>query len=112
MPSSHESWETELFDENLTPEAWKAMHEALDVDLSEDVAKIKAPQLILIGDTGLIGKDSDYGSGWKEVKKACSDVEVAVIEGAEGTYCVVTHPNQVAGVVVPFLKKHRKTVFE
>jgi len=112
MPHSHESWETERFDENLTPEAWKAMHEALDVDLSEDVAKIKAPQLILIGDSGLIGKDSDYGSGWKEVKKACTDVEVAVIEGAEGTYCLVTHPDQVARVVVPFLKKHRKTVFE
>jgi pimeloyl-ACP methyl ester carboxylesterase len=107
MPSSHEAWETQRFEENLSPEAWKAMHEALDVDLSDDLGKIRAPQLILIGDSGLIGKDSDYGSGWKEVKKRCSDVDVAVIGGAEGTYCVVTHPDQVARAIVPFLAKHK-----
>jgi hypothetical protein len=33
-------------------------------------------------------------------------VEVAVIEGAEGTYCVVTHPEEVARAVVTFLEKH------
>ncbi len=107
MPFSHEAWETQRFEENLSPEAWKAMHEALDVDLSDDLSRIKAPQLILIGDSGLIGKDSDYGSGWKEVKARCSDVEVAVIEGAEGTYCVVTHPEPVSRAVASFLVKHK-----
>lgn len=107
MPASHEAWETERFEENLSPEAWKAMHEALDVDLSGDLANIRAPQLILIGDSGIIGKESDYGSGWKEVKKLCTDVEISVIEGTEGTYCVVTHPNEVAGAVTPFFHKHR-----
>ncbi|MFH1124787.1 MAG: alpha/beta hydrolase [Pseudomonadota bacterium] len=112
MPSSHEAWETERFEENLSPEAWKAMHEALNVDLSSDLTKIKAPQLILIGDSGLIGKDSDYASGWKEVKKLCTDIEVAVIEGAEGTYCVVTHPDQAARAVTPFFDKHKIICFK
>jgi pimeloyl-ACP methyl ester carboxylesterase len=107
MPPAYEEWETQRFEENVSPEGYKAMHDALHVDLTEDLPKIKAPQLLLVGDTGSLGKESDYGSGWKDVKRLCSDVEVAVIHGAEGTYCVVTHPAEVARAVVPFLKRHR-----
>jgi len=107
MPPSHEEWETNRFEENLSPDGWKAMHDALHVDLTDDLPKIKAPQLIIVGDSGPIGKDTDYGSGWKEVQQLCSDVKVAVIPGAEGTYCVVTHPAEVAKEVIEFLKKHR-----
>ncbi|MCK4986433.1 MAG: alpha/beta hydrolase, partial [Desulfobacterales bacterium] len=85
MPADYEEWETNRFEENLTPEGWKAMHEALKVDLTDDLAKIKAPQLLLVGDSGSLGKDSDYGSGCRDVKKLFSNVEVAVIHGAEGT---------------------------
>jgi len=106
MPPSYEEWETDRFEENLTPDGWKAMHDALHVDLTEDLPKIKAPQLIIVGDSGPIGKDSDYGAGWKDVQRLCSDVDVAVIPGAEGTYCVVTHPAEVAKEVIKFLKKH------
>jgi len=107
MPPSHEEWETNRFEENLTPDGWKAMHDALHVDLTEHLPKIKAPQLIIVGDSGPIGKDTDYGSGWKDVQRICSDVEATVIPGAEGTYCVVTHPAEVAKEVIGFLKKHR-----
>ncbi|MBW2342292.1 MAG: alpha/beta hydrolase, partial [Deltaproteobacteria bacterium] len=92
--------------ENLTPDGWKAMHDALQVDLTDDLPKIRAAQLIIVGDSGPIGKDSDYGAGWKDVQRLCSDVDVAVITGAEGTYCVVTHPAEVAKEVIDFLKKH------
>jgi pimeloyl-ACP methyl ester carboxylesterase len=107
MPSAYEEWETHRFDENLSPEGYKAMHAAMDVDLTEDLQKIEAPQLLLVGDTGSLGKDTDYGSGWKDVKRICTGAEVAVIQGAEGTYCVVTHPAEVARAVVPFLRKHK-----
>jgi pimeloyl-ACP methyl ester carboxylesterase len=107
MPPSYEEWETDRFEENLTPDGWKAMHDALQVDLTDDLPKIRAPQLIIVGDSGPIGKDSDYGAGWKDVQRLCSDVDVAVIPGAEGTYCVVTHPAEVAKEVIGFLKKHR-----
>jgi len=106
MPESHEKWETNRFEENLTAEGYKAMHEAFDVDLHEDLSKIRAPQMILVGDTGSLGKDSDYASGWKTVQKLSPDVEVAVLPGAEGTYCVVTHPVEVSERVIGFLKKH------
>lgn len=105
MPAAYEAWETNRFEENLTPEGWKAMHEALKVDLTDDLAKIKAPQLLLVGDSGSLSKDSDYGSGWKDAKRLGANVEVAVIHGAEGTYCVITHPAEVSKEVVRFLKK-------
>jgi pimeloyl-ACP methyl ester carboxylesterase len=106
MASSYEAWETQCFEEHLLPESWKAMHRAMDVDLTEDVKKIKAPQMLLVGDSGSLGKDSEYGAGWKAVKELCPDTEIAVIAGAEGTYCVVTHPADVSSKVIRFLKKH------
>ena len=107
MPPSYEEWETNRFEENLTPDGWKAMHDALQVDLTDDLPKIRAPQLIVVGDSGPIGKDTDYGSGWKDVQRICSDVEATVIPGAEGTYCVITHPAEVAKEVIGFLRKQR-----
>jgi pimeloyl-ACP methyl ester carboxylesterase len=107
MPPAYEEWETHRFEENVSPEGYKAMHDAMHVDLTKDLPKINAPQMLLVGDTGSLGKDTDYGSGWKEVKRLCPDAEVAVIQGAEGTYCVVTHPAEVSRAIVPFFQKHR-----
>lgn len=107
MPALYEDWEIKRFEENLSGDGWKAMHEAVNaVDFTGHLSEIKAPQLIIVGDSGPIGKDSDYGSGWKDVQRLCSDVEVAVISGAQGTYCVITHPAEVAKEVIWFLKKH------
>lgn len=107
MPREFEAWEAKRFEENLSPESWKAMHEAFKVDLAEDLPKIEAPQLLLVGDSGPLSKDSDYGSGWKDVRRLCPQAEVAVVSGAEGTYCVVTHPAEVSNVVIDFLNRHK-----
>ncbi len=107
IPALFEEWETRRFEENISAEPWKAMHEALKEDLTGDLKKIKAPQLLLVGDSGPLSKDSDYGSGWREVQTVCADTEVAVIHGAEGTYCVVTHPAEVSRTVIQFLDKHK-----
>jgi len=107
IPAPLEDWEVRRFEENISPEAWKAMHEALKVDLTGDLKKIKAPQLLLVGDSGPLSKDSDYGSGWRDIKSLAPDAEVAIIHGAEGTYCVVTHPAEVSKAVISFLSKHK-----
>jgi len=107
MPREYEEWEVMRFEENISPDPWKAMHEALKIDLTEDLQKIEAPQLLLAGDSGPLSKDSDYGSGWKDFQRLRPNVEVAVINGAEGTYCVVTHPAEVSKVAIGFLNRHR-----
>ncbi|MGD9139311.1 MAG: hypothetical protein PVH42_21290 [Desulfobacterales bacterium] len=53
-----------------------------------------------------INGNSDYGSGWKEVERNGKDVKIAVIPGAEGTYCVVTHPAPVAQEIIQFFGQH------
>ena len=35
-----------------------------------------------------------------------ANVEVALIHGAEGTYCVITHPAEVSKQVVGFIEKN------
>jgi pimeloyl-ACP methyl ester carboxylesterase len=106
-PPLYEEWVANRFEENLSPDAWKAMHKALDVDLSKDLLRIRSPQLILIGDRGPLGKDTDYASGWKEVRRLNPDAKLIVINGAEGTFLVITHPAEVAKEVIGFLKKHK-----
>ena len=106
-PPHYEEWVARRFEENLSPDAWKAMHKALDVDLTEDLQKIKAPQMILVGETGPLGKDTDYASGWREFKRFCPDTELEVIRGSNGTFHVLTHPAEAANVVVSFLSKHQ-----
>jgi len=106
-PPLIEEWVTNRFEENLSTDAWKAMHDALDVDLTEDLPKIKAPQLIVIGGSGPLGKDTDYASGSGGFQRLWPDIRVVVIGGAEGTFHVITHPEEVAREVIEFFKKHR-----
>lgn len=103
----YEDWVVRRFEENNSPGSWKAMRDALQIDLAEDLVKIKAPQMLLLGDTGPLGKDTDHGAGWKEVKKLCPDVEVVVIPNASGTVCGIEKPGEVAKHVIKFLKSHK-----
>jgi pimeloyl-ACP methyl ester carboxylesterase len=105
-PPLFEEWVARRFEDNLSPGPWKAMHQALDVDLTEDLPRIRAPQMVLVGETGPLGKDTDYASGWREFKRFCPDTEFEVIRGSNGTFHVLTHPAEVTGVVADFLKKH------
>jgi pimeloyl-ACP methyl ester carboxylesterase len=105
-PPSIENWVTDRFDENLSSESWKAMHQALDVDLTDDLRKIKVPQLILMGEKGPLGQDADYASGFKDLQRFSMHTETAVIKGSEGTFHVITHPKEVANAVLSFFKRH------
>lgn len=105
-PALCEDWVAQRFEDNLSPDAWKAMHEAIDVDLTEDIVKIKAPQLIMMGETGPLGKDSDYASGTRDLQDLWSDVEVVTISGTNGTFHVFTRPFECTKAVLDFFGKH------
>jgi pimeloyl-ACP methyl ester carboxylesterase len=105
MPVLYEPWLVRRFEENLSTEGWKAMHKALDLDLTKDLEHIKAPQLMIVADGGPIGSGSDYASGSREIQTLLPGTELAVIHGAEGTFHVITHPAEVAKEALAFLKK-------
>jgi pimeloyl-ACP methyl ester carboxylesterase len=107
-PQTCEQWVADRFDENLVPDAWKAMHVAIDVDLTEELARIKAPQLIMVGEEGPLGKDSDYASGSREAERFGPLVEKVVIPDTNGTFHVLTRPFECAQEVLGFLKRHGK----
>lgn len=106
-PPLYEDWVARRFEENLSPDPWKAMHKALDVDLTKELQRIKVPQMILVGEKGPLGKDTDYASGWREFKRFCPETEFEVKRGSNGTFLVLTHPAEVAKVVIDFLSKHK-----
>ena len=106
MPERHEDLCTRAFEENLSAESWKAMHEAVDLDSTVDLQKIRTPQLLLIGDKGRVGKNSEYGAGWKDINRICPNVEVVIMPDTPGIFCVITHPGEVVKAVAAFLKRH------
>lgn len=106
-PDACEQWLADRFEENLVPDAWKAMHVAIDVDLTEDLAKIKAPQLIMVGEVGPLGQNSDYASGSREVERFGPLAERVVIPDTNGTFHVLTRPFECAQMVLAFLTKEK-----
>ncbi len=107
-PDTCEQWVTNRFEENLTPDAWKSMHVAIDVDLTEDLTKIKAPQLIMVGEVGPLGKDSDYASGSREMGRFGPLAEKVIIPDTNGTFHVLTRPFECSQKVLAFLKRKRR----
>jgi pimeloyl-ACP methyl ester carboxylesterase len=107
-PDTCEQWVASRFEQNLLPEAWKAMHKAIDVDLAKDLPKIKVPQLIMVGEVGPLGKESDYASGSRDVDQFGPDVEVITIPGSNGTFHVLTRPFECSWEVITFLKRREK----
>ena len=105
-PAMIEDWVANRFEENLSPGAWMAMHEALDVDFTAELDKISAPQLILLGETGPLGKSTDYASGTQFLQKVCPGIETTTIPGTNGTFHVFTRPFECAEAVMEFFTKH------
>jgi len=105
-PALCEDWVIRRFEENLSPEAWKAMHDAIDVDLTSDLQSIHAPQLIMMGQSGPLGESSDYSSGTREIKEMLLDVKIVTIADSNGTFHVLTRPFECAKVVMDFFAAH------
>jgi len=105
-PALLEDWVANRFEENLSPDAWKAMHTALDVDYTEELDKISAPQLIMLGETGPLGKSTDYASGTHFLQKVCPGIEIVTIPETNGTFHVFTRPFECAAAVMGFFSKH------
>jgi pimeloyl-ACP methyl ester carboxylesterase len=108
-PETCERWVANRFEENLLPQTWRAMHTAIDVDLTEDLPKIKVPQLIMVGEVGPLGKDSDYASGSRDTDQFGPNVEIITIPDTNGTFHVLTRPFECSRAVLAFFKHRSQT---
>ena len=105
-PAICEDWVANRFEENLSPDAWMAMHEALDVDFTNELDNVSAPQLVMLGETGPLGSSTDYSSGTQFLQKVFPNIEVTTIPDTNGTFHVFTRPFECAEAVMNFFSKH------
>jgi pimeloyl-ACP methyl ester carboxylesterase len=105
-PALCEDWVANRFEENLSPDAWRAMHEALEVDFTAELDKIAAPQMVMLGETGPLGDGTNYSSGTHLLQDRFADIEVTTIPDTNGTFHVFTRPFECAEAVMNFFSKH------
>ncbi|MCY4088298.1 MAG: alpha/beta hydrolase [Actinomycetia bacterium] len=106
-PAAAEGWLAEEFEKGSTAELYRLIHPAqLASDLTEELRSTTAPMLVMLGDTGPMGKHSGYARGYDGMKELRPDIELAVVAGATGTYCMIEDPEQSAAKAIEFLERH------
>ena len=101
-------FETDAFARNFTIASLSKIMEAFyHCDLAPDVKKLTMPVLLLMGTSGQNGSDHpNIKSSVDDFKKLCPRAEVATLEGAGGTYCMVEEPEATAPLVLDWVKRH------
>jgi pimeloyl-ACP methyl ester carboxylesterase len=111
----YEQWAKKKYVENVNPITIKNVLEAYsNLDLTSDIRNLKCPTMLLMGNDSALNADSNLTSASYEgllsdflaLKK---DVEIATIEGAGSTYCMITKPRDCCTAVVDYLAKLEQT---
>ncbi|HEY6329846.1 MAG TPA: alpha/beta hydrolase [Blastocatellia bacterium] len=106
-----EHLEIKYYETNLNPRTLDSLMAAFsNVDLTSDVARLRCPTLLLMGNESQLINEQSLKSasfsalvqGFKELKP---DVEVAAVAGASTTACVVTRPKESAEIVLDYLRR-------
>jgi 3-oxoadipate enol-lactonase len=106
-PASHEEWLGEEFEKGSTAEIYRLMHPPqISADLTEELRATRCPLLVMLGDSGRMGAGSGYAKGIDGMRELRPDLELAVIPGATGTYCMISHPEESARAAIDFLKRN------
>jgi 3-oxoadipate enol-lactonase len=106
-----ELFEAKHFKKNVNMRTLKALLEAYaNVDLTGDVPRLKCPTLLLMGNDSRLNQEESLSSASfttlvKAFKELKPDAEVAAVEGAGSTYCMVTKPKETAQIVLDFLNR-------
>ena len=101
-------FEIESFERNISIASLaKTLETFAHCDLSADVAKLKMPVMVLMGNSGHLGASSPgQAAAIKAFTLLCPHAEVSLIENGGGTYCMIEEPGQTAPVLIDFVKKH------
>ncbi len=104
------SWESQNITDVLHLETVRATvgYGLLDADVRQDLNRIKAPTLLLLGDES--PQAAMRQTGVHELHIGVENLEIEVIEGAHPSYGVVTHPLEFAQAARDFFRKHMEIV--
>jgi pimeloyl-ACP methyl ester carboxylesterase len=77
----------------------------LEADIRDDLHRVQAPVLVLMGGDTLDGGPADLEAdpSLAVIRERVADVEVDVIDGSHPSYVVVQHPERCAASVVRFI---------
>lgn len=100
-------FEAEAFKRNFSIESLaKTLEVFSHLDLSSDVEKLKAPTLLLFGDSGKLGgKSAAMKDAVRLFQRLCPHSQVTQITDGGGTYCMIEKPQETAEAVVKFIRE-------
>jgi len=101
-----QAWERDTFINNLNPESIEPVFSALScADLSADLPRLKGmPVLLVGGSSGRVGMKSPAVQESIDIlRDMIGSVEIKLIEGTGGTYCMLEKPEETVAVVAEFL---------
>lgn len=102
-----QEWEIPKLLENLDPEAfrihWLSMKES---DRRPDLDNIICPTLLLMGDAGVAGNETNKREIERIQKAVRGEVEAEFIEGCGGTYYMIEEPEKTVEALTLWLRKH------
>lgn len=107
----YEKWAKIKYRENLNPATLgSVIHAYKEVDLTGDIPRLKCPTMLLMGNESALNEDKNmesasYGRLIGDFTDLLPDVEIATIEGAGSTYCMITKPDACVAAVTEFVKR-------
>ena len=105
---AYEKWSGAKYEANLDMTSLRGILKALsEVDLTNDVATLRCPVLLLLGDDSALNKIESKKSA--SYDKLVADflerkpAQLGTVAGAGSTYCMLTRPTQTVAVLADYL---------
>ena len=101
-------FEIESFQRNFTLASLaKTLDTFAHTDLTADVAKLRMPVLVLMGNSGQLGAAMpNQRAALEAFTRHCPQAAVKLIDQGGGTYHMIEQPEQTAPVVIDFVQAH------
>jgi pimeloyl-ACP methyl ester carboxylesterase len=99
-------WEAETFKRNFSIESLGAIMDIVAAnDFGADVAKLKMPTLLLMGQSGVLGYDNPGNKALADdFMRRAPQTKLALIPRGGGTYCMIEQPEATAKAAVEFIR--------
>jgi len=99
-------WEAECFRNNFSIESLgETMAIVAGNDFTSDLAKIKVPSLLLVGESGQLGANSPGTQALVDQFRAgVPHAGLVTIPKGGGTYCMIERPEETAAAVIDYVK--------